>query len=184
MDLTNTINAIDRGYIIIDDETEDDTQEAKLNDVEKILEITKLYKRLKDNKEEYKKYADWYIDFELEEWQTYKDLYEQEKEKFIKLFKEMLEYLKERYKREDFDYLESLVMQKYPYYLDIFIHLDTVRWDTRETYISVLDSMERIYRKMSNHYKNHEQNMKEYEEEQKAFEQMEFDECDYEDEDN
>lgn len=172
--LINTINAVQLGQTWREHETDEEIYPIKINQVEKILLITKLYKKLKNEDSGYKKYADWYIDFDLEEGQTYEDLYELEKKKYVELFKEMLDFLNVSYEGDDFDKLKSLVMEKYPYYFDRLVHLDFIRWDTRGTYISTLDSMERIYRNILKYYKNHEQNMKEYEEEQKNLEEIEF----------
>lgn len=172
--LINTINALQFGSIWEECRIDEEMYLVQINQVEKIMLITELYKKLKCEEDGYKEYADWYIDFDLEEGQTYEDLYRLEKKKYVELFKEMLDFLNVSYEGEGFDELECLVIEKYPYYFYTLTHLDCIRWNTKETYITVLDSMERIYRNISKNYKNHEQNMKEYEEEQKNLEEMEF----------
>lgn len=100
----------------------------------------------------------------------YKELYKREKEKYINLFKEMLNFLKLKYEQEDFYYLISLVEYNYPYYIDTLMHLENLMNDPEESYISLLNSMEKIYNKISKNYKNHDENMKKYEEEKNQYE--------------
>lgn len=98
--------------------------------------------------------------------EAYQELYKKEKEKLAVLFKEMLDFAHCEYDeaKDAFSDLETLVMQEYPFYMDVLIHLDVKLFDPEETYPSILDTMEAIYKKFSKNYKNREALLKEYEE--------------------
>ena len=97
----------------------------------------------------------------------YNNLYKKEKEKYIKLFKEMLSFINYQYEYEnnDFFYLSNLVVNNYPYYTDTKIHLENLIYNPEESCISLINSMEKIYTKISKDYKDYDENMKKYEEE-------------------
>lgn len=132
-----------------------------LNEIEVLMTIDDIYNILIDDVCGYKTEADTYRDFELEDGETFKDLFYKEKEKFKKLFKEMLEYRNIKYKKEDsFDILKMRVMDAYPYYFVILFRL--ISPDPKVTYIQELNSMEDVYERIINEYKNHEENMIKY----------------------
>lgn len=161
-----TLEKINYGYISLDTEYYS-YDSIEVDEVERIRDIISLYNCLADEEDGYKNYAYFYKDFELKEGQTYSDLYNLQTEKFVKLFKEMLDFQNVEYNKDDnyFEYLSNCVSEHYPYYRDILMHLDVMMWNPTETYITLLDSMEKIYDNLSKNYKNHEQNMKDYQKE-------------------
>lgn len=157
-ELWNTISAANMGSVSYD--IEEDS--IRINEVESIMFVDDFLEELTNEDDDYKKYANFYRDFELEEGQSFKDLYNKEIEKFIKLFKDMLDYRNIEYNKDEksFDKLKWKVMEYYPYYHAMLFHLISPNPNT--TYIQELDSMENVYETISNEYKNHEENLIKY----------------------
>lgn len=145
-----------------------DDVEIEVNEVEKIIQLKKLVLILTEEENDYKKYANYYREYKLKEGETYKDIQEKIEEKFIDLFKEMLNYVGAEYDKDknNFEYLQTLVEEQYPFYFDTLIHLNVLKWNPNITYIVLLNSMEDIYENFSKNYKNREKLMKIYQEEQ------------------
>lgn len=103
--------------------------------------------------------------------QNYKEKYRLQKKKYIKLFREMLNFIQADYEkdRKDFEYLQSAVMEHFPFYSNILIHLSVRMWSVDETYPELLEGMEDIYNKLAMDYKNYEQRMEEYDENEDEF---------------
>lgn len=137
----------------------------KTDDVENLIALDDLYCELDPETGDYKDFADFYEDIELEEGQTYEDLYNEKKEKFIKLFKEMLDYINVEHEENSFEALKALIRDNFPYYRDNLISLSVMMSNPTETYISLLSSMDRVYNYFAKTYKNHEENLKKYNEE-------------------
>ena len=137
----------------------------KTDDVENLIALDDLYCELDPETGDYKDFADFYEDIELEEGQTYEDLYNEKKEKFIKLFKEMLDYINVKHEENSFETLKALIRDNFPYYRDNLISLSVMMSNPTETYISILSSMDRVYNYFAKTYKNHEENLKKYNEE-------------------
>jgi len=139
-----------------------------LNEKQEIDNLIRLYEILKEEGNDYTKYAYYYRDYILENGQTYEKLYQGLKQKFILLFKEMLNEVKEMYDQNicDFDDLKVKVIDQYPFYFDTLMHLDVMISNKDTTYIELLNSMENIYDKISKSYKNREELLKKYKEEQ------------------
>lgn len=137
----------------------------KTDDVENLIALDDLYCELDPETGDYKDFADFYEDIELEEGQTYEDLYNEKKEKFIKLFKEMLDYINVKHEENSFETLKALIRDNFPYYRDNLISLSVMMSNPTETYISLLSSMDRVYNYFAKTYKNHEENVKKYNEE-------------------
>lgn len=137
----------------------------KTDDVENLIALDDLYCELDPETGDYKDFADFYEDIELEEGQTYEDLYNEKKEKFIKLFKEMLDYINVKHEENSFETLKALIRDNFPYYRDNLISLSVMMSNPTETYISLLSSMDRVYNYFAKTYKNHEENLKKYNEE-------------------
>ena len=137
----------------------------KTDDVENLIALDDLYCELDPETGDYKDFADFYEDIELEEGQTYKDLYNEKIEKFIELFKEMLDYVNVKHEENSFEALKALIRDKFPYYSDNLISLSVMMGNPTETYISLLSSMDGIYNYFAKTYKNHEENLKKYNEE-------------------
>lgn len=135
--------------------------------VEKIIQLKSLYYTLTEKGNDYKKYADYYKEFELKDGKTYYDLYHEYQEKIISLFEEMLDYAEAFYdkKRKDFDYLKIIVTDYYPFYSDTLLHLGVMISNPKVTYIELLNSMSNIYDMLSKNYKKREQLLKDYQEE-------------------
>ena len=136
----------------------------RIDEIESLIIVNDFIEELTCEGDDYKRYANYYRDFELEEGQEFRDLYNQELEKFKKLFKDMLDFRNIEYdKNEDrFDILKDLVMKYYPYYYGMLFHLISPRPNV--TYIQELSSMEDVYERMSGEYKNHEENLIKYKE--------------------
>ena len=137
--------------------------------VEVILMLDSFYDLLTYKDTDYKEFANYYRDFELQDGETYKDLYDKEKEKLRKLFMEMLDFLDVSYSNDDFDSLTSLIREHYPYYFDTMVSLKVTLADPRSTYIVELNDMEDIYESFSKNYKRHDEFMKKYYDEGKDF---------------
>ena len=118
----------------------------KTDDVENLIALDDLYCELDPETGDYKDFADFYEDIELEEGQTYEDLYNEKKEKFIKLFKEMLDYINVKHEENSFETLKALIRDNFPYYRDNLISLSVMMSNPTETYISLLSSMDRVYK--------------------------------------
>ena len=143
------------------------------DNVENLIALDDLYYELDSETGDYKDFADFYEDIELEDGQTYKDLYEERIEKFIELFKEMLNYINVQHEDDSFEGLRAKIRENFPYYNDSLISLNVMMSNPTETYISLLSSMNSIYNYFSKTYKNHEENMKKYEKELKE-EELDF----------
>lgn len=115
----------------------------KTDDVENLIALDDLYCELDPETGDYKDFADFYEDIELEEGQTYEDLYNEKKEKFIKLFKEMLDYINVKHEENSFETLKALIRDNFPYYRDNLISLSVMMSNPTETYISILSSNQR-----------------------------------------
>lgn len=137
--------------------------------VEVILMLDSFYDLLTYKDADYKEFANYYRDFELQDGETYKDLYDKEKEKLRKLFMEMLDFLDVSYSNDDFDSLTSLIREHYPYYFDTMVSLKVTLADPKSTYIVELNNMEDIYESFSKNYKRHDEFMKKYYDEAKDF---------------
>ena len=137
--------------------------------VEVILMLDSFYDLLTYKDTDYKEFANYYRDFELQDGETYKDLYDKEKEKLRKLFMEMLDFLDVSYPSDDFDSLTSLIREHYPYYFDTMVSLKVTLADSKLTYIVELNDMEDIYESFSKNYKRHDEFMKKYYDEGKDF---------------
>ena len=131
------------------------------DEVENIISLDNLYYELKTD---YKHFANFYEEINLEEGQTYSDLYNEMIEKFVELFEKMLDFIKVKHKENNFYSLRVLIMDNYPYYLDNLISLNSIMTSQNETYITQLNDMKTIYDYFSRTYKNHEENMKKYKE--------------------
>ena len=70
-----------------------------------------------------------------------------------------------KYENNDFNKLETLVIENYPYYEDSIRYLRASMFDSEETDIVRINDIENTYENLSKDYKNHEQNMKKYQEE-------------------
>lgn len=145
-----------------------DDVEIEINEIEKIIQLKKLYLTLTEKDNDYKNYATYYREYKLKEGETYKDIQKKIEKKFINLFKEMLNYIGAEYEQDtdDFEYLQTLVENEYPFYFDTLTHLSVLKWDPNVTYIVLLNSMEDIYECLSKNYKNREELMKKYQKEQ------------------
>ena len=137
----------------------------KTDDVENLIALDDLYCELDPETGDYKDFADFYEDIELEEGQTYEDLYNEKIEKLIGLFKEMLDYINVEHEENSFEALKALIRENFPYYRDNLISLSVMMSNPTETYISLLSSMDRVYNYFAKTYKNHEENLKKYNEE-------------------
>lgn len=137
----------------------------KTDDVENLIALDDLYCELDPETGDYKDFADFYEDIELEEGQTYEDLYNEKIEKLIGLFKEMLDYINVEHEENSFEVLKALIRDNFPYYGDNLISLSVMMSNPTETYISLLSSMDRVYNYFAKTYKNHEENLKKYNEE-------------------
>ena len=137
----------------------------KTDDVENLIALDDLYCELDPETGDYKDFADFYEDIELEEGQTYEDLYNEKKEKFIKLFKEMLDYINVEHEENSFEVLKALIRDNFPYYGDNLISLSVMMSNPTETYISLLSRMDSVFNYFAKTYKNHEENLKKYNEE-------------------
>ena len=137
----------------------------KTDDVENLIALDDLYCELDPETGDYKDFADFYEDIELEEGQTYEDLYNEKIEKLIGLFKEMLDYINVKHEENSFETLKALIRDNFPYYRDNLISLSVMMSNPTETYISLLSSMDRVYNYFAKTYKNHEENLKKYNEE-------------------
>ena len=158
--LPNAISAVNMGFVEFDIEE----NVMRIDEIESLIIVNDFIEELTCEGDDYKRYANYYRDFELEEGQEFRDLYNQELEKFKKLFKDMLDFRNIEYdKNEDrFDILKDLVMKYYPYYYGMLFHLISPRPNV--TYIQELSSMEDVYERMSGEYKNHEENLIKYKE--------------------
>lgn len=135
------------------------------DDVENLIALDDLYYELGSETGDYKDFADFYEDIELEEGQTYEDLYDKKKEKFIELFKEMLDYINVKHEENSFEALKALIREHFPYYSDNITFLSVMMSNPTETYISLLNSMDSAFNYFAKTYKNHEKNLKKYHEE-------------------
>lgn len=159
-DLYNAESALYGAFIVVDVEM----PEITLNETERIVIAEGLINELtpSENDDGYKAYADYYQDYDLKEGQTYSDLYDEKENLLIKLLIEMLEFIgievsKEKCNLSDLRYLVS---EHYPFYEG---SLSLLRWgNPNETYISRFDTMDKVYERLANDYKNYEQNMAEY----------------------
>ena len=95
----------------------------KTDDVENLIALDDLYCELDPETGDYKDFADFYEDIELEEGQTYEDLYNEKIEKFIGLFKEMLDYINVKHEENSFEVLKALIRDNFPYYSNNLISL-------------------------------------------------------------
>ena len=139
----------------------------KTDDVENLIALDDLYCELDPETGDYKDFADFYEDIELEEGQTYEDLYNEKIEKFVGLFKEMLDYINVEHEENSFEALKALIRENFPYYSDNITSLSVRMGNPTETYISLLSGMDSVYNYFVKTYKNHEENLKKYEEEMK-----------------
>lgn len=131
----------------------DEEEPICVNEIEIVIFIDDLYNILTYKSDDYKNYANFYRDFELKEGQTYEDLYELEEEKFVQLFKEMLDFINVKYEEDDFIKLKWKVIENYPHYREILLHLISNNPNT--TYIKKLDYMENVYEKIKSGYKEY-----------------------------
>ena len=156
--LSDCVNAIYYGSYSYDI----DEDHVSMNNVEKIMVLEGFYDRLTYSDDAWKKEANFYRDFDLEEGQTLKDLFDIECEKFIKLFKEMLDYRNFDYDKEEtyLDFLKRDVVKAYPFYEDNLRFL--ISPNPSSTYIEILDHMENVYEYLVGDYKNYEVNIKKY----------------------
>lgn len=160
------VDQIDTHYHYYHDELRETFfDDLETSEIQRIMRFDALYNLLMEEENDYKKYAYYYNVYELKTGETYKDLYNKQKEKFVELFKEMLDYVDCDYNKENdnFDYLKSMVIDFYPFYMDKLIHLDVMMFSPSATYIQLLNSMERIYNSLSKNYKNREKLLEEYE---------------------
>lgn len=150
------------------DFNDDDEDSIEISDIDKIMQLEDLYNILIEKNNDYKKHANDYREYILKDKETYADLYNKQKEKLIELFKEMLDDINYNYDKSnnDFDYLKSIIIEEYPFYTDMLIHLDVIIYNSNETYISLLNSMENIYNSLAKNYKNREKLLEEYKIEQ------------------
>ena len=137
----------------------------KTDDVENLIALDDLYCELDPETGDYKDFADFYEDIELEEGQTYEDLYNEKIEKLIGLFKEMLDYINVEHEENSFEVLKVLIRDNFPYYGDNLISLSVMMSNPTETYISLLSRMDSVFNYFAKTYKNHEENLKKYNEE-------------------
>mgnify|MGYP005792704853 FL=1 len=137
----------------------------KTDDVENLIALDDLYCELDPETGDYKDFADFYEDIELEEGQTYEDLYNEKIEKLIGLFKEMLDYINVKHEENSFEVLKALIRDNFPYYSDNLISLSVMMSNPTETYISLLSRMDSVFNYFAKTYKNHEENLKKYNEE-------------------
>lgn len=137
----------------------------KTDDVENLIALDDLYCELDPETGDYKDFADFYEDIELEEGQTYEDLYNEKIEKLIGLFKEMLDYINVEHEENSFEVLKALIRDNFPYYGDNLISLSVMMSNPTETYISLLSRMDSVFNYFAKTYKNHEENLKKYNEE-------------------
>lgn len=153
---------------ISSDFNDDDEDSIEISDIDKIMQLEDLYNILIEKNNDYKKHANDYREYILKDKETYADLYNKQKEKLIELFKEMLDDINYNYDKSnnDFDYLKSIIIEEYPFYTDMLIHLDVIIYNSNETYISLLNSMENIYNSLAKNYKNREKLLEEYKIEQ------------------
>ena len=154
-------NAVSASYMSsVEFDIEEDS--IPINEIESIMFLDDFYNELTCKDDDYKNYADFYTDFELEDGQTFRDLYNLEIKKFIELFKDMLDFQNIEYDKNDnnLERLKWKVMKVYPYYHAMLFRL--ISSDPNVTYIQELDSMERVYNRIANEYKNHEENLLKY----------------------
>lgn len=159
-DIYNAESALYGAFIEVDVEM----PEITLNQTERVVIIEGLINYLipSEMSDGYKAYVDYYEDYELKENQTYSDLYDEKEEKLKSLLKEMLRFIgievsKEKCNLSDLRYLAS---KYYPFYEG---SLSLLRWENpNETYISRFDTMDKVYKRLVNDYKNYEKNMEEY----------------------
>lgn len=137
----------------------------KTDDVENLIALDDLYCELDPETGDYKDFADFYEDIELEGGQTYEDLYNEKIEKLIGLFKEMLDYINVEHEENSFEVLKALIRDNFPYYGDNLISLSVMMSNPTETYISLLSRMDSVFNYFAKTYKNHEENLKKYNEE-------------------
>ena len=155
-DLYNAETALYGAFIDVDVEK----PEIILNETERIIIADNLISYLTPSEidEGYKAYTDYYKDYDLEEGQTYSDLYDEKEEKLINLLKEMLEFIGIEVPREkcNLSDLRYLVSEHYPIYEG---SLSLLRWgNPNETYISKFDTMDKVYERLVNDYKNYAKN--------------------------
>ena len=125
----------------------------KTDDVENLIALDDLYCELDPETGDYKDFADFYEDIELEEGQTYEDLYDKKKEKFIELFKEMLDYINVKHEENSFEALKALIREHFPYYSDNITSLSVMMSNPTETYISLINSMASVFNYFAKTYK-------------------------------
>lgn len=148
--------------------------ESDEDPVEVIYFLKSTYEHIKD---EYKKYAYYYKDIELEEDESYRDRYNKELDKIEDIFKEMLKYRNIEYKEdEDFTDLKIKVMEEYPY-LEGAIRIDLSDYPG-DTYIISINKLYTLQECLLKRYKNYDEEMKNYQEYNKDYN---YDEVDLED---
>jgi len=152
--------------IFISDEYHQIEKIYHLNDIEKLIILEQVYNTITNPKDDYKNYANFYIDIDLQPGRTYKTIYQDKMTKLITLLKEMLDYVKAPYDSHDdyLAYLTSKVTEYYPFYLDNFILLQATISNPHNNYITCIDTLERTYRYLSHYMENYQEKLKEYNE--------------------
>ena len=137
---------------------------VSLNNIEKLIILESFYDRLTYSDDAWKKDANFYRDFDLEEGQTLKDLFDLECDKFIKLFRCMLDYRNVNYDKKEkyLEFLKNDIIKEYPFYEGNLRFL--ISPNPRVTYIEILDHMENVYDYLVDDYKNYDVNIKKYNE--------------------
>ncbi len=159
--LQETLDYLHNDRIYLDNDME---QVKKITEVDRIIKLKELYNIMMDESDNYKKHAYDYREYVLKDGETYDDIYRQLKDKFKVLFYEMLDYVGACYDktRDDYEYLEAMVVNNYPFYGDKLRLLDSMAWSPDVTYIDILNSMESIYESMTKNYKKREELLREY----------------------
>ena len=145
--LNNLWTAINNAYVIGPSD-----EVISVDHVDVVMLCDELYDLL-TYEDDYKKYANFYKDFTLEDGMTLEDLYNAEKDKLACLFKEMLDYAGIKYDSTmTFSKLESLVSKYYPSYP--YNMIDYACSNASMNYVKVYDTLEMIYENMAYSYKN------------------------------
>lgn len=133
----------------------EDRESVELDETEVIMVLKDTYEYLTYEDDDYTKYADFYIDIDLEDGQTLDYVYKELQDRFENLFKEMLDYKKVEYDKKETSYkkLTDLICKYYPYYKSSLNNY--YFYSDKATYVQLIDYSQRLYNKMSKDYKKH-----------------------------
>lgn len=134
------------------------------NEVEKIILLNEIYNNITSPNDDYKKYADFYIDIDLQPGKTYKTIYDAKMSKFVTLLHKMLDYVKVPHDNDEdyYLFLTPLVVKYYPFYSDSLFHLQSTLSNPSNNYIDCIDTIEKTYNYLSHYHENYQEKLEEY----------------------